>query len=84
MDEDLKKLLEKNLEATEHSIKLLKKIHRAMLFQRIYVAIKWSIFIALLVVSYIQLQPYFSTLAASYGNVFKTLEQLNSSLPGNI
>lgn len=69
MDEELKGLLKKNIEASEESLKLLKKIHKDILWRRIFSLVKWGIIIALSVWSYLALEPVLRDLLGTYKNL---------------
>lgn len=69
MDEELKNLLKKNIEASEESLKLLKKIHSDILWRRIFSLVKWGIIIALSVWSYWALEPVLRDLLGTYKNL---------------
>ena len=66
MDEELKVLLNRNLEVSEASQKILKKIYADILWRRIFGFIKWGIIIAIFVWSYLQLQPVLKSVLESY------------------
>ncbi|MBI2405329.1 hypothetical protein HYV22_04120 [Candidatus Gottesmanbacteria bacterium] len=73
MDPELKLLLEKNLEATRKTLELVQKMHRAFVWQRVVVAVKWTAIAALIVFSYLQIAPYLGTLYTVYGGGLKAI-----------
>lgn len=80
MSEDIKKLLEKNLEVSERTLYLVQKMHRAALWARFFGLLKWAIIIGATVWSYLALQPYLEKLF-SIGRQFGGLQELLS--PGD-
>ena len=81
MDDEIKELLAKNLEATEQTLKLVKKIHRAHLWVQFFSLIKWGIIIAVSVFGFIQLQPYLNMILQTYGTVFDTVQKIQNVIP---
>ena len=69
MDEDLKNLLKKNLEVSEEALKFLKKIHKDILWRRIFGWVKFGIFAAIFVWSYLALEPVLQDLLGTYKNL---------------
>jgi len=59
--EKIKKLLEKNLEISEESFRILKKVHRAQSIGRLFKALKWVLVIALAFGAYYYIQPFLDT-----------------------
>lgn len=74
-------MLEKNLEATEQTLKLVKKMHRAHIWTQIFSIIKWGVIIGVSVFSFIQLQPYLDMILKSYGTIFNTIQNVQGILP---
>jgi len=66
MNEELKVLLNRNLEVSEASQKILKKIYADILWRRVFAFIKWGIIIVIFVWSYLQLQPVLKSVLESY------------------
>lgn len=62
MDEKIKQLLEKNLEVSEKSLLILQKLHRDLIWRKVYSILKIFFVIALLVIGFLQLQPYLNSL----------------------
>ncbi|KKT30091.1 MAG: hypothetical protein UW15_C0001G0025 [Parcubacteria group bacterium GW2011_GWC1_44_10] len=77
-NDDIKNLLAKNLESTEKALGILRKIHRAMLWQRIFAFAKWVVIAALVVVGFLQLQPLIRPFLDNYQNILKIFEQINT------
>ncbi|MBI5045538.1 MAG: hypothetical protein HZC14_00820 [Candidatus Niyogibacteria bacterium] len=69
MDEELKKLLQRNLEVSEESLKILKKISRARIMAAVYNTLKLAIIILLSVGAYYYVEPMIN-------NLMGTLNQL--------
>ncbi|MEK7575916.1 MAG: hypothetical protein AAB491_02430 [Patescibacteria group bacterium] len=72
--DDLKKLLEKNLEVSKESLSILKKIQRARTIDMAFKLIKWIIIIGLSVGLYYYIEPY----VRDYTGIFKSI---NSFIP---
>ncbi|MBI2454225.1 MAG: hypothetical protein HYV54_01470 [Parcubacteria group bacterium] len=67
MEHDIKQLLEKNLEISQESLRLIQKMHRAALWARFFGLLKWAIIIGGTVWGYLVIQPYLNQLL-SLGN----------------
>ena len=72
--DDLKKLLEENLQVSRESLSILKKIQRARTFSMVFKVIKWIIIISLSVGLYYYIEPY----VRDYTGIFKSI---NSFIP---
>ncbi len=57
MESDIKELLKKNLEASERTLHLVEKMHRAALWARFFSFLKWVVIIAGLAYGYMAIQP---------------------------
>jgi ferric-dicitrate binding protein FerR (iron transport regulator) len=79
--DDLKDLLEKNLEVSEKSLKILKKMHRAETRRTIFNALKWMLIIGLTVYSFLQIQPYLKSWLQAYQTILNTAGSINKLLP---
>ena len=69
MDEKIKELLEKNLEVSEKSFLILKKLHRDLTWRRIYSISKTLLVLAILVIGFLQLQPYLNSFFVTLENI---------------
>ena len=78
MEEDIKHLLERNLQATEKTLALVKKMHKAMIWGRIFHVIKWGILIAILIFVYIKVQPYLAQSIKILHDASESLKKVNS------
>lgn len=76
-DDDLKKLLQKNLEVSEESLKILKKINRAAVMGRVFRFFKWLIIIGISVGAFYYIEPYIGQLT----DLLKQLQKLQNILP---
>ena len=83
MDPDLKLLLEKNLETSRQILTVVQKLHRATVWQRVFVFVKWALIMVLVAFSYLQIQPYLGTLINAYGGFSKALPALQN-LPSDL
>ncbi|MCX6731478.1 MAG: hypothetical protein NTX55_00600 [Candidatus Parcubacteria bacterium] len=57
-DEELNVLLQKNLETSQESLKILKKINRGRLVGNFFSFLKWVVIIGATVGAFYYLQPY--------------------------
>jgi len=80
VDEEIKNLLKKNLEASEESLKILKKIHRDVRWRRLFGFAKFAVVIALLVFSYITLEPLLANIIDTYQKVLNPAGSQNVNL----
>ncbi len=89
MDEYVKELMRKNLEVSQESFKILKKMHRARIWGGVFKTIKWIVIIALSVGSYYYVEPYLnkmidtvSSMSSSMEQIKQTTEALGGGTPG--
>lgn len=71
MDEEIKALLRQNLEVSEKSLAILKKMRQEVIMGRIFQFIKWVIIIGLIVFSFVKIQPYL----IYWGDVFSSISE---------
>ena len=83
MDEEIKKLLKRNIEISQETLSYVRSINRQFIWQRFFRIIKWGLIIGLLVFGFIQLQPYIDILAKNYESISKMFNQLPGILPKN-
>lgn len=69
VDEETKKLLRENLDVSREILKTTQKIHRAVVWRRIFNAVKWGFIVIFLAISFWQLQPHLGPLMTIYGNL---------------
>jgi hypothetical protein len=69
LDEELKELLRENLETSQESLKILKKINRGRVFGNILWALKWIIIIGLSFGLYLYIEPYIKGLIDTINNL---------------
>jgi len=77
MDEELKSLLEKNLEVSQKSLEILKKIRRETMWSRAFSVIKWVIIIGFIIFGFMQIQPYLAYWSGVIVNIATNLENFN-------
>jgi hypothetical protein len=78
MDEETKKLLEKNLAVSQESLKILKKMHRGAMISRFLKVLYWLMILGIIIGGYIYLQPFIHQLQ----DIYQGLPDLpNLSLP---
>lgn len=83
-DQEMQKILERNTQALEENAKLLKSIHRGMIFGRILSVFKLLFIIVPLILAYIYLQPYYKDTMKFYKEFFGSTSSdggLNMLLP---
>jgi len=77
-DEELKQLLKKNLEVSEESLRILKKMNRVRIFGNIYTFLKWVIIVGVSVGLYYYLDPYIKKLTDDFKKLTDALEIVSS------
>jgi len=83
---EIKKLLKRNLEISEESSKIIKKIHGVQKTGRILKISKWVLVIALALGAYYYIQPFMETFWETVGQIkedFSSLKETGESM-GNI
>lgn len=83
----LKELLRKNLEVSEETLKLVRRMNRARVMGGIFKAVKWLIIIAITLGLYYYIEPYvrglldtLSALNANLSEIKATSDNFNSNL----
>ena len=69
MEQDLKNLIEDNLELSKQNHKMLKKLLSYRRLEALYSIVKWVIVIGFALYSFYYLQPYLEQLLEVYENV---------------
>jgi hypothetical protein len=77
MDEEIKKLLEKNLELTEEIHKMVKSVKRYMLWQNIWSFLKILIIVVPITIGIIYLPPLLKDVFKQYQNLLGVENALN-------
>ena len=78
MDEELKNLMERNLEVSEKTLSILKKMRREVMWGRFFWLAKWAIIIGLIVFSFMKIQPYVAYWSGVAENISNNLESFNN------
>jgi hypothetical protein len=78
-EEEIKNLLRKNLETSEKSLAILKRLHRAQKTSRFFKILKWLIILALTFGLYYYLEPYLRGLINTYQNLLDTASSLQKN-----
>ena len=78
MDEEIKNLLERNVEISEKTLTILKKIRRETIWGRIFHVIKWIVIIAISIFVYIKIQPYLAQSIKILHDASESLKKVNS------
>lgn len=76
----MQKILERNTQALEKNAKLLKSIHRGMLFGRVLSVLKLLFIVVPLILAYIYLQPYYKDTMKFYKEFFGSAPTANNGL----
>ncbi|RLC38463.1 hypothetical protein DRH27_02220 [Candidatus Falkowbacteria bacterium] len=84
MDEDIKKILEKNQETTEEILKIAKKLKTHMHFQQLFSIIKILIIAIPIAIGIIYLPPLLSDLLDSYQELLGIGQGVKEINPGSI
>lgn len=74
-DEELKQLLQKNLETSQESLEILKKINRARMLGNALVFLKWVIIIGLSYGAYFFIEPYLKAITGGLDTINSGVEQ---------
>ncbi len=75
-DDDLKELLKRNLEVSEKSLEILKKMRHAQLFGRIFKIAYWAIIILIVAGAYYYLHPVFKNLISVGQNFYNEILEI--------
>jgi hypothetical protein len=84
MDEEIKKLLEKNLELTEEIHKIVKSVKKYMLWQNIFSFLKILIIVVPIVIGIIYLPPLLKDVFQQYQSLLSGEGGLNLGSGGNL
>ncbi len=76
-DEEIKELLEKNLETNEEVLSIVKGMRRDIWYRRLFTTIKWLAVLGVLAWGYTQIQPHLSQLL----EVLTNIQDLSGNLP---
>ena len=68
-EDDIKRLLQKNLEVSQESLDILKKINRARIISNIFTFLKWVIIIGLALGAFYYLEPYVDQIKNTYKEI---------------
>ena len=77
--EEIKRLLKKNLEVSEESLKIAKKVRRTQNTGRLFKALKWIIILALALGSYYYIQPFLETFWQTVGDIKGDISSLKDT-----
>ncbi len=69
MDEYAKELLRKNLEVSQESLKILKKMHRARIWGTLFKVVKFIVIVALSYGAYYYIEPYLRGVVDMLSNI---------------
>ncbi len=68
-NEELKQLLKQNLEVSEESLKILKKLNKSRRMGSLFFVFKWLIIIGLAIGAFYYLEPYINQIKTMYSQV---------------
>ncbi len=83
MDPELKKMMRENLELSQENNKLLRKMHRSILWGRLFNVLYWVIVIGAMFGAYYVLQPFIDSILNAYQGIVsgaETIQNAGSSL----
>lgn len=66
------------LELTKENNRILRSMHRRMLWSQIFTIIYWLVILGVMGWSYYYLQPYFEKYLSTYQSIMKTLDNVQS------
>jgi hypothetical protein len=75
MDEDIKKLLEQNLELNQKIYKICRKLNNYMIWSQIYGFLKIIIIVVPLILAYFYLAPYLTSALKQYTELMGVTSQ---------
>jgi hypothetical protein len=75
-DEELKQLLQKNIEVSEESLNILKKINRARMVGNTLVFLKWVVIIGLSYGAYFFIEPYLNVITGGLNTINSGMDQV--------
>ena len=81
-DQEIKKLLLKNIELSQDILRLTKKLNRARIASKIYSILKFVVIVALSVGAYYYVEPYIRTLMDSISSITSGVEQMRQTADG--
>jgi len=77
--EQIKKLLKRNLEVSEESFKILKKMHKAQVWGRIMRISKWVLILSLAFGTYYYIQPYMENFWGTVNEIVHSISSLREA-----
>jgi predicted MFS family arabinose efflux permease len=75
----LKELLKRNLEVSEESLKILRKMNRERITARVFLILKWIVIVGFSFATYYYLEPYLKNLLGMAGNLSSGLEKIKQA-----
>jgi len=79
MDPNINQLLRDILEKTEENSKILHKVHRHLIWGRVFRIFYWTLIIGGSIGVYYFLSPYLQTLFDTYRSLLTGVEQINTT-----
>jgi hypothetical protein len=73
IEPELKDLLQKNLEASEESLGLLRKMRKAQVYGGVFTFIKWALIIGASLGAYYYIEPYLNKILDMYTQINETV-----------
>lgn len=81
MDEEIKNLLEKNLEVSQKSLEILTKMRRDIMWGRALTALKWIVLVGLIIFGTVKAWPYLMYWGEVLTTIANSLQKLMSIFP---
>jgi hypothetical protein len=78
MEPELKKLLEKNLEVSQKTLSLIKKIRRDAWFSRVFNVVKWLVILGAAAWLYTEIEPIFQQIFSAWDNTKDVVESIKN------
>jgi len=75
-DEEIRQLLKKNIEVSEESLEILKKMNRARMIGNTLVFLKWAVIIGLSYGAYYFIEPYLNAITGGLNTINSGTEQV--------
>ena len=81
--EEIKNLVKENIELSEETLRLVKKMRRAHLIGRAFKILYWIVILAVMFGAYYYFQPLIGDFINAYQDIISDLEKLKTSV-GNL
>lgn len=85
MDQELRKLLKRNLEISKENNEMLHRLQSSMRWSRFFKLAYWVVIIAIMLGAYYFIQPFVDQLVGAYGGLsdgIDNLQGIKDAIPG--